>query len=83
MTLALVGRLQEAREELPGCAWLLSPWTDLTMSGSTLETKDSVDPLIHGGYLHELADAICRAASTERTPVSRHFMRISEACRQL
>jgi epsilon-lactone hydrolase len=57
LTLALIGRLQEAREELPACAWLLSPWTDLTISGSTLATRDSVDPLIHGGYLHELADA--------------------------
>src|SRR3954470_14716569 len=55
LTLALTGRLQETREELPACAWLLSPWTDLSMSGSTLATKDSVDPIIHGGYLHELA----------------------------
>jgi len=57
LTLALVGQLQEAGEELPACLWLLSPWTDLTMSGTTLASKDSVDPLIHGGYLHELADA--------------------------
>ena len=57
LTLALIGRLQAAREELPPCAWLISPWTDLTMSGSTLATKDSVDPIIHGGYLHELAEA--------------------------
>jgi epsilon-lactone hydrolase len=57
LTLALIGQLQVAGEELPACAWLLSPWTDLTMSGSTLATKDSVDPLIHGGYLRELADA--------------------------
>jgi len=57
LTLALIDRLQEAGEELPACAWLLSPWTDLTMSGFTLTTKDSVDPIIHDGYLHELADA--------------------------
>jgi monoterpene epsilon-lactone hydrolase len=68
LTLALVGRLQEAREELPGCAWLLSPWTDLTMSGSTLETKDSVDPLIHGGYLHELADAYLPGSIDRKDP---------------
>ncbi len=37
--------------------WLVSPWTDLTMSGPTLVTKDRDDPLIHDGYLHELADA--------------------------
>ena len=33
------------------------PWTDLTMSGETLATKDAVDPIIHKGYLDELADA--------------------------
>jgi acetyl esterase/lipase len=57
LTLALMDRLHHAQKELPACVWLLSPWTDLTMSGSTLATKDGVDPLIHGGYLHELADA--------------------------
>ena len=49
--------LRDADEELPGCVWLVSPWTDLTMSGSTLITKDNVDPIIHKGYLGELADA--------------------------
>ena len=43
--------------ELPGCGWLVSPWTDLTLSGSTLATKEAVDPLIHEGYLRELASA--------------------------
>ncbi len=57
LTIALINRLREAGSEQPGCAWLASPWTDLTMSGSTLATKDSVDPLIHKGYLGELADA--------------------------
>src|SRR5262249_14643735 len=32
LTVALLNRLKEAGEELPGCAWLVSPWTDLTMS---------------------------------------------------
>jgi acetyl esterase/lipase len=57
LTLALIGRLRDAQEELPGCAWLISPWTDLTMSGSTLSSKEAVDPLIHKQYLIELADA--------------------------
>jgi epsilon-lactone hydrolase len=68
LTLALIGRLQEVGEELPACAWLLSPWTDLTMSGSTLATKDSVDPIIHGGYLHELADAYLPLGLDRRDP---------------
>ena len=57
LTVALINRLRDAGEELPGCAWLVSPWTDLTMSGETLATKDAVDPIIHKGYLDELADA--------------------------
>src|SRR5277367_3984978 len=44
LTLALIGHLRDAKEELPACAWLVSPWTDLTMSGSTLQTRDAVDP---------------------------------------
>ena len=68
LTLALIGQLQETGEELPACMWLLSPWTDLTMSGSTLATKDSVDPLIHGGYLHELADAYLPDSVNRKDP---------------
>ena len=57
LTAALINRLRETRDELPACAWLVSPWTDLTMSGSTLASKDAVDPLIHKSYLVELAEA--------------------------
>jgi len=57
LTLALINRLRKADESIPGCAWLISPWTDLTLSGSTLATKDAVDPIIHKAYLAELADA--------------------------
>ncbi len=57
LTMALIGRLRDAHEEVPACAWLLSPWTDLTMSGSTLATKAAIDPLIHKEYLNELAEA--------------------------
>jgi epsilon-lactone hydrolase len=68
LTVALVNRLRDAREELPGCAWLVSPWTDLTMSGATLATKDAVDPLIHKGYLDELADAYLPAGMDRKDP---------------
>jgi acetyl esterase/lipase len=57
LTIVLINQLRAANEALPSCAWLLSPWTDLTMSGETLDTKDAVDPIIHKGYLGELADA--------------------------
>jgi epsilon-lactone hydrolase len=55
LTLGLAGELKRAGEELPGCLWLTSPWTDLTMSGETLSSKAAIDPLIHKEYLEELA----------------------------
>jgi epsilon-lactone hydrolase len=66
--IGLINQLRDAREELPACAWLVSPWTDLTMSGSTLVTKDPVDPLIHKGYLNELANAYLPAGMDRRDP---------------
>ena len=56
LTITLINRLRAAGEEQPACAWLASPWTDLTMSGASLETKATIDPLIHKIYLEELAD---------------------------
>jgi len=57
LTLALAGELKRAGEGLPGCLWLVSPWTDLTMSGATLGSKSAIDPLIHKEYIEELAHA--------------------------
>jgi acetyl esterase/lipase len=68
LTVALISRLSDAREELPGCAWLISPWTDLTMSGSTLSSNEAVDPLIHTQYLIELADAYLPAGMNRKDP---------------
>jgi epsilon-lactone hydrolase len=68
LTVALITRLRDAHEELPGCAWLISPWTDLTMSGSALSSKEVVDPLIHKEYLNELADAYLPAGFDRKDP---------------
>src|SRR5689334_2099365 len=57
LSITLINRLRAADEPLPACAWLISPWTDLTMSGASLDTKDAVDPIIHKAYLGELAEA--------------------------
>ncbi|HET7883083.1 MAG TPA: alpha/beta hydrolase [Acetobacteraceae bacterium] len=59
LTLALLLALRERKEPLPCCAWLISPWTDLTASGTTMQTKADVDPIIQKPYLLELAQAFC------------------------
>ena len=68
LSIALTNRLRAAGEEQPACLWLASPWTDLTMSGSTLLTKDAVDPLIHKSYLDELASAYLPAGINRKDP---------------
>src|SRR5262245_7876602 len=78
LSLAVTLKLRDVKEELPACLWLVSPWTDLTMSGSTLFTKDGVDPLIHKGYLRELADAYLGSAVDRKDPrVSPLFANLS------
>jgi epsilon-lactone hydrolase len=73
LTLALLQHLRESGEEAPACAWLASPWTDLTMSGDTMASntrasKDAVDPLIHKAYLDELAQAYVPAGVEPKDP---------------
>jgi acetyl esterase/lipase len=68
LTLALIDALRGMGSAVPACAWLISPWTDLTMSGETLATKDAVDPLIHKPYLIELADAYVPVAIDRKDP---------------
>ena len=69
LTITLINGLRAAGEDLPACAWLVSPWTDLTMSGATLATKDAVDPLIHKGYLEELAEAYVPGTVDRKDPL--------------
>jgi epsilon-lactone hydrolase len=68
LAVGLINQLRDTHEELPACAWLISPWTDLTMSSSTLASKDAVDPIIHKGYLNELADAYLPAGMDREDP---------------
>jgi acetyl esterase/lipase len=67
LTAVLINTLREQGEH-PACAWLASPWTDLTMSGHSLATKDAVDPIIHKTYLGELADAFVPAGIARNDP---------------
>jgi acetyl esterase/lipase len=69
LTITLINRLRAMGEPQPACAWLASPWTDLTMTGATLVTKDAADPLIHKGYLEELAIAYAPAPLDRRDPL--------------
>jgi epsilon-lactone hydrolase len=62
LTLATIVRLRDAGQPLPACAWLVSPWVDLQMTGASLADKADVDPLISKPYLEELATAFLAGA---------------------
>jgi epsilon-lactone hydrolase len=69
ISLATMVRLRDSGRPLPGCAWLVSPWVDLEMTGATIETKAAIDPLIHREYLEELATAYL-AGQDPRNPLA-------------
>jgi acetyl esterase/lipase len=62
--------LRDAGKPLPGCAWLVSPWVDLQMTGASLAEKADVDPLISKSYLEELASAYLTGADPANPLVS-------------
>ena len=55
LAVATLVTLRDAGTPLPAATWCSSPWVDLEMSGSTMSTKATVDPLIQKNYLAELA----------------------------
>ena len=51
LALALVNKLRATGRLLPRGLVLMSPWTDLTCTGKTHETKAEVDPVLDAEYL--------------------------------
>jgi len=70
LTLALMTSVRDAREPLPACAWLVSPWVDLQMTGASLAEKAVADPQISKSYLEELASAYLAGADPANPLVS-------------
>jgi len=54
-TLATMCALRDAGDILPACGYVLSPWTDLTGSGESMQSKADVDPMIDPRYVVETA----------------------------
>jgi acetyl esterase/lipase len=46
LAVALLLALREAGVPLPSCAYVMSPYVDLTLSGETLTAKQAADPLL-------------------------------------
>ena len=46
LTLALLQKIREENLKMPACVSLISPWTDLTLSGRSTEERAERDPMI-------------------------------------
>ncbi len=55
-TLATLGRLRDTGGPMPAAAVVFSPWTDLTASGESVQTRQAVDPMIEAKWLMPFAD---------------------------
>lgn len=55
LTAALLLSLRDDRQPLPACACLLSPWTDLAVTGQSIETKVEDDPIITPAGIRQFA----------------------------
>ncbi len=54
MAMTLVLKLKEMGRILPRGLVLMSPWTDLTSSGKTHQTRAEVDPVLDADYLEKM-----------------------------
>ncbi|TAM11845.1 MAG: alpha/beta hydrolase [Nevskiaceae bacterium] len=68
LALALAQRLRDARLPLPVALYLISPWTDLTLSGGTAVSMAAVDPLIDPRWARKFA-AFYAAGADLKSPL--------------
>ena len=57
LALVLCRRLKEAGRRLPGALILMSPWTDMTMSGASYAERAEIDPMLTPEYIEAVRTA--------------------------
>lgn len=63
LTLATLLKLRDNRAPLPAAAVLLSPWTDLALTGDSLRPNAEVDPMLNALDLPRLANEYLAGAN--------------------
>lgn len=65
LALALTFRLKEQERLLPRGLVLLSPWTDMTCSGRSYQTRAEIDPVLDRAYIDRMICAYSGAGKTQ------------------
>ena len=69
LALATLVALRDLGDPMPGAAVCMSPWTDLTLSGASLERNRDADPMVSAATLTLMADAYLGEVD-RRTPTA-------------
>lgn len=72
LTLAAAVALRDRGGAMPVALLLVSPWTDLTQTATSYETRAEVDPMLSAASLTEMADAYL-AGADPRSPLASPF----------
>lgn len=70
LALALTLKLKEEGRFLPRGLVLMSPWTDLTSSGKSFETRSAADPVLDKAYIDRVVTAYADGQDLENPLVS-------------
>lgn len=73
LALALTHKLKEEGRILPRGLVLMSPWTDLTSSGKSHETKEGLDPILSEEYIEQMIYNYARGQELENPFISPLF----------
>ncbi len=73
LALALSLKLKEQRRLLPRGLVLMSPWTDLTSSGESFESKSALDPVLNKPYIDRMVSAYAAEQDLKNPMVSPLF----------
>ena len=73
LALSLVLKLKEEGRQLPRGLVLMSPWTDLTSSGESFETKAELDPVLDREYIDRMVKAYAEGQELTNPLVSPLF----------
>lgn len=73
LALSLVLKLKEEKRLLPRGIVLMSPWTDLTSSGSSFETRAQVDPVLTKEYIDRMIHAYAEGMDIQNPLISPLF----------
>lgn len=73
MALALTHKLKQEERILPRGLVLMSPWTDMTASGESYESRAAVDPVLDQEYIQQAVESYAKGGDLENPLISPLF----------